>query len=344
MTDTPTLTAAAWPIIGHDLSVARLAQAAAESRPAHAYLFSGPAHIGKETVARTFAQALLCTNSGARPCGECRACKLVRANRHSDFMTLDMAWQSLNVPKKDDAQAISVDAVRLINSELSRRPHEGRWKVLLVPNVDELTVAASNAFLKTLEEPPAHAIILLTTRDADLLLPTIRSRCQSVALFPVPLEEVNQALVARWGVEAEQARLLARLSAGCVGWAIGAAQDKQVMTSRQTALETLQRALDANRAERLLIANELGKAKEAEVIRLWASWWRDVLLVQSGADEAISNVDQRAALQRAAARFDSAQVRAFLHELQRLRRLASETNVTPQLLWDVLLLKLPLAA
>src|ERR687893_638600 len=113
MTDTLTLTVAAWPIIGHDLSVAQLAQAAVESRPAHAYLFSGPAHIGKETVARTFAQALLCTNGGARPSGGCRACKLVQANRHPDFLTLDMAWQSLNVSKKDEAQAISVDAVRL---------------------------------------------------------------------------------------------------------------------------------------------------------------------------------------------------------------------------------------
>lgn len=341
MTDTLSLTT--WPIVGHDLAARRLARAA-EGHPAHAYLFNGPDHIGKRTLARTFAQALFCTSPGPRPCGECRACKLVQANRHPDFLTLDMQWQTMNVPKKEEAHSISVDAVRLINSELSRRPHEGAWKVLLVPNVDDFTVAASNAFLKTLEEPPAHAIILLTTRDAELLLPTIRSRCQAVPLFPVPLDEVERALTARWGAEPEQARLLARLSEGRVGWAIEATQNPQVLERRQRTLETLQRVLASNRAERLLLSGDLGKANDADVMRVWAGWWRDTLLVQSGAEESVSNVDQRDALRDAASRFQPGQIHSVLRELQRLRRLANDTNVTPQLLWDVLLLKLPHAA
>ncbi|MGH2541910.1 MAG: DNA polymerase III subunit delta', partial [Ardenticatenaceae bacterium] len=160
-----------WPIIGHELAVAYLSRAIAEDTLAHAYLLTGPEQVGKQTMAQTFAQALLCTAEGNRPCGSCRACHLVQARRHPDFLILDMAWQESVLPDKRSAQSISVDAVRLINGELARRPHEGRWKVLLVPHAEELTVAAANAFLKTLEEPPSFVVILLTARDPDLVLP-----------------------------------------------------------------------------------------------------------------------------------------------------------------------------
>lgn len=330
-----------WPIIGHDVAVRQLTRAVDTGAVAHAYLFSGPDQVGKRTLARTLTQALLCPSIGARPCGSCRACRLVEANRHSDFLTLDLAWQAMNLPDKANAQSITVDAVRQMNSDLARRPHEGQWKVLLIPNVEELTVAASNAFLKTLEEPPSFVVILLTTRDPELVLPTIRSRCQPIPLFALPVSEVEQALRVRWGVGEESARLLARLSGGRLGWAVRAAQDERLMQARSAALSTLQQALNANRAERLLLAAPLGKENDGGVMRLWGSWWRDVLLLQSGADEALTNIDQQEALKRAATRYQPAQVRAFLRDLQRLLRVANETNANPPLLWEVLLLKLP---
>lgn len=335
-------TATSWPVVGHGRAVASLERAVATGDVGHAYLFSGPDQVGKRTLARTFAQALLCTAAAnMRPCGECRACRLVMANHHPDFLTLDLAWQTKNLAKKEEAQSISVDAIRLMNSELSRRPHEGQWKVLLVPHVDDLTLAASNAFLKTLEEPPAFVVILLTTRDAELVLPTIRSRCQLLALNSLPAAQVEAVLTARYGVENEQARLLARVSGGRIGWAIISAGDTQIMEKRAGAFDTLQRALSSNRAERLLLAAPLGKSNDTGVLQMWASWWRDVMLVQNGAAGSITNVDQRAALELTAARYQPEQVRDFLRELQRLLRLSLDTNVNPQLLWEVLLLKLP---
>ncbi|MBA3534820.1 MAG: DNA polymerase III subunit delta' [Ardenticatenales bacterium] len=330
-----------WPLLGHDMAVERLARAVQSDRVAHAYLFSGPDHIGKTTLARAFAQALLCLAGGARPCGACRACRLVQANRHPDMMTLDMAWQTMNLPTKGEAHSISVDAIRLMNNELSRRPHEGKWKVLLIPNVEEFTLSAANAFLKTLEEPPAFVIILLTTREVELVLPTIRSRCQPMPLFPLPSEQVEQGLQVRWGVEPERARLLARLGGGRIGWAIQAAQDSKVLEKRGAALDNLQQALQGNRAERLLLAASLSKADDEEVLPLWASWWRDVLMVQQGAENVIANIDQSTALEQAAQRYTPAQVQGFLRELQRLLRLAQTTNLNRQLYWEVLLLKLP---
>lgn len=341
MNDAPNPAVAPWPIIGHERVVARLARAAGTEQVAHAYLFSGPDGVGKRTLARTFGQALLCTSARNRPCGTCRACQLVGANRHPDFLVLDMAWQEASVPQKRGAQSLSVDAVRQMSSDLYRRPLEGRWKVLLVPNVDDLTLAASNAFLKTLEEPPSYVVILLTTRDPDLLLPTIRSRCQPVTLRPLGREEVARALRVRWGQAEERARLLARLSGGRIGWAIAAAQSEERLDQRAAAFDALRRTLASNRAERLLLAGALGKTHDLDMLRWWAGWWRDVLLLQNGAADAITNVDQQAMLAEAAARYPAGQVRAVLHDLQHVLRLAQETNANATLLWEVLLLKLP---
>lgn len=337
------ITPSPWPLIGHHRAVAQLAQAVATGEVAHAYLVSGPAQIGKQTLARTFAQALLCTDGRTRPCGRCRACHLVGESHHPDFLVLDMAWQEANLPDKRSAQSISVDAVRQINAELARRPHEGAWKVLLVPNAEELTLQAANAFLKTLEEPPAFVVILLTTRDPELVLPTIRSRCQFVPLAPLPSEQVEQALRARWGVAQEKARLLARLSEGRVGWAVEAAQEPAALEVRQRALEELRLAIRSHRAARLVQAATLEAEADRARLRFWAGWWRDVLLLQNQAGETLVNEDERAELEQAARLFSGEQVRGFLRELQRLVRLLNETNVNRQLLWEVLLLKLPVS-
>lgn len=322
--------------------VDRLSRAVANHEVSHAYLFAGPAHVGKKTLARIFAQALLCTHEGHRPCGLCRACKLVLANRHPDLLTLDLAWQEMMLGTKSTVTAVSVEAVRHMNTELSRRPHEGNYKILLIPEAEHLTTAAANAFLKTLEEPPPFVVILLTVRDLELLLPTIRSRCQPLHFSTLSLEEVEQTLVQEHGVSAEQSSLLARLSGGRIGWAINAVQDRTVLNQRAAALATLYQTLRANRAERLLLAAPLAKTNDLEVMALWASWWRDVLLIQNGASETIQNSDQRDLLERAALDTTPAQVRTFLHDLQRLRKIAQETNANPVLLWENLVLKLPM--
>jgi DNA polymerase-3 subunit delta' len=331
-----------WHIVGHRMVVDRLSRAVANNEVSHAYLFAGPDHVGKSTLARIFAQALLCTNEGHRPCGLCRACKLVLANRHPDLLTLDLAWQEMMLGTKSTVTAVSVEAVRHMTTELSRRPHEGKYKILLIPEAEHLTTAAANAFLKTLEEPPSFVVILLTVRDLELLLPTIRSRCQPLHLSTLPLGEVEQALMQEHGVSPEQAQLLARLSGGRIGWAINAVQDRNVLNQRASALATLYQILRANRAERLLLAAPLAKNNDLEVMALWASWWRDLLLTQNGAVDSIQNSDQRDVLERTALDTTPHEVRTFLHELQRLRKIAQETNANPTLIWENLVLKLPM--
>lgn len=330
-----------WPVVGHQWAVALLKQAVAEAQPSHAYLFTGPEGVGKRTLAHTFAQALFCLTPGREPCGACRACQLVSHGHHPDFLRLDLEAQRRMLAERELASTFKVEAVRQLQSDLSRRPVEARWKLVLLPEAERLTTAAANAFLKTLEEPPSHVLLLLTARDKELLLPTILSRCQILPLRPVPLDEVASFLQSRLGVEAGRATMLARLSGGRVGWAVRAAAEPAVLEARQAAVEALVTAVRAARTERLALAQTLAKGNDPAVFTVWASWWRDLLLLKHGTGVALTNVDLQATLEEAAGHLAESEIRRALRAVQRTQRLLQETNVNVQLAWEVLLLALP---
>jgi DNA polymerase-3 subunit delta' len=319
-----------WPVVGHHLAVARLARSVATGRPGHAYLFVGPPQVGKRTLARAFAQALNCS-AGRRPCGQCRACLTIARGNHPDVRLVT-----------GDEGTIKIDHVRALQRELSLSPYEGRWRVAILPGMERATVEACNCLLKTLEEPPAQVVLVLTTTDADLLLPTIVSRCQQVNLYPLPVSEVEAALRQRWGVTGDRARLLARLSGGRIGWAVEAAQDPNALTRRNQRLDRLVALTGASRVDRLGFAEQAARRAEdlPELLEEWLNWWRDLLLVQGGCPDAVTNVDRRAQLEQQALSYSPAQIAAVIRELQAtLVRL--EQNVNPRLAMEVLLLHLP---
>ncbi|MCZ7568738.1 MAG: DNA polymerase III subunit delta' [Ardenticatenaceae bacterium] len=334
-------TPAGWPIVGHDWAVALLTRAVAGAQPSHAYLFTGPEGVGKGALARIFTRALFCLRPEARPCDQCRACQLVAHENHPDFLLLDLEAQRRLLNERDLASVLKVETMRQLQNDLIRRPVESRWRVVLLPEAERLTTAAANAFLKTLEEPPAHVVLLLTARDKDLLLPTILSRCQLLPLRPVPTGQIAAFLQDRWGLSAEEAAIVARLSGGRIGWAVQAATVPAVLEARRTAVEALKTALPATRTGRLALAQTLAKTNDPTVLSIWASWWRDVLLLKYGAGDALMNIDLQPALEEIASRLAEPEIRRALHVLQRMQHLLQETNVNVQLAWEVLLLALP---
>ncbi|MCX7671037.1 MAG: DNA polymerase III subunit delta', partial [Anaerolineae bacterium] len=214
--------------------------------------------------------------------------------------------------------------------------------VFIIREIERATAPAANALLKTLEEPPPHVILILTSRRRDLVLPTVLSRCQILALRPAPLEQVQAALETRWGVEPAQAELLARLSGGRVGWAVRAHLHPETDQERRQRLDEMLALTTAGYVGRLSYAEKLSRQADAleETLGLWAAWWRDVLLIQRGAPEAIVNLDYRAQLVQQAELYPPARVEAALSDLvQTLHRLRA--NVNARLALDVLMLRLP---
>lgn len=351
--DSPTF--GAWPVFGHRWAVGILAQALARAaqqggRVHHAYLVTGPRQVGKTTLVRAFAQTLFCSGA-TKPCGRCRSCLLMQRGAHPDFhVVAPLARQTVDAVEVDEksmpdrvAGKLVFAQARAIVHDANLRPVEGDSKVILIQDAHRAADARfMNLLLKTLEEPPLHVTLFVTVTDRSAILPTVVSRCQVIPLQPVEQETVRHALQSQWDVDAAHADLLARLAGGRLGWAVEQSQKPGLWQERQTRLEQLWALVAANRLDRLARAEAMAtrNAQLFATLELWQTWWRDVLLVQSGCVNACVNTDCRDRLESMARALEPGVVHDYLETMQRAEAGLRRT-VMPRLALDVLLLRLP---
>jgi DNA polymerase-3 subunit delta' len=330
-----------------------LGRALHEDRLAHAYLFVGPNQIGKATAARELAMALNCGGEDP-PCHRCRQCHLIDAGRHPDVELVGVGGLCEEPDHRDHrtdgSKDIRICQVRRLERLLSRAPFEGRCRVVIIDPADALNVEAANAFLKTLEEPPASVVLVLVTSREEALPPTVRSRCRRVPFRLMAVADVERALVEGWSVTPEKAGALARLSGGRLGWAVSALEDEGLLSARESVLEDVQRLAGASLSERFAYAGRLGylfPRGERETVfaalDLWEEWWRDLLLVGAGCGEQAVNTDHLDKLTEESRKYKVRAVVRFLDALSRARQ-QLEDNVNPLLALEVLMLELPTPA
>ena len=277
---------------GYGDKMEQLMRSVQAGRIVHALLLTGPHGSGKRTMARLFAQAMVCTGLD-RPCGACPACKRFLAGSHPDVHVV-----------RPEKKSIGVDEVRELIDALALRPYEGGRHIVIVEQADKLTPSAQNALLKTLESPSGEAMFFLVTDAPGALLPTIVSRCQTVRFSDLSVEDCAGVLKRR-GIEPARARELAGLSQGSVGRALEIDGDGEYRALREKVLASLEalngRASVAGAAAPL----EEDKGSEDAMLGVMELWARDLMALQSGAlpyqsgDEARlrrSKIDGRALL------------------------------------------------
>lgn len=254
--------------IGNDGAVARLRKRAAGAGN-HAYLVTGPAGVGKRTLAERFAAALLCTGDapkgdGLAACGACTSCRLRAAGNHPDFHEL---------PQEG---SVGIEQVRELTHTLELRPHTGRYQIGIIPEAGRLGIPAQNALLKVLEEPPSRAVLVLTATSPASLLPTTVSRCQRIALGPVATEDLAAALTEQGAPEAES---LAARAEHRPGKAIRLLTDPAVSEAAAAQEAALFEVLGASVPGRLASAKALAEDRDAlrETLDTWIGIFRSSL-------------------------------------------------------------------
>jgi DNA polymerase-3 subunit delta' len=288
-------------ILGHEQPHRLLEESFRQGRLAHAYLFAGEEGIGKRRVAMALASALLCQaqrpDNRLQNCGECSGCYQTAHQTHPDLHLIE-----------PDGQTIKIDQIRQLQNRLSLRTYTGGYKVAILDEADRTTVEAANSLLKTLEEPPPGCLLILITPRPAFLLPTVRSRCQTLRFSTLPPDRMIRFLIEKRGLAEPEARAVAARARGRVG----PAMTMDLMAVREELEETLA----------LLHGNDSleDAAKDADrmfgLLDEWERWGRDLLLVRLGADTALLTYTDR---------------------LDRLRSEAAQKRTEPLLGWLLLL-------
>lgn len=328
-----------WDIVGHEHAIEILRRALAAEQVRHAYLFSGPAHIGKSLLARRFAQTLLCTggpnphNPPLNPCNACLACRKVVHGNHPDVHI---------IKRPPDKQAILIEQIRTLQSDSARKTMEGRRNIFIVEDAQDMNLQAANCLLKTLEEPEPDVVLLLTVPDAGLLLPTILSRVQPVPMQALTTAQIKEALIERWEVEAQEADLIAALAAGRMGWAVQAVEDDELLAERKAQLELLAKLPASGKVQRFELVQRLSADAEKVpgLLELWLLWWRDIALTANNCLDLTVNVDMRDLLKTQAARFGTAETERMIRAILQTQE-SIEQNVNVRMALEVLMLDLP---
>jgi len=258
-------------ILGHDQIKEHFQNAIASHKISHAYILTGEAGMGRKSLAHAFALTLLCEQGKSEPCMQCHACKQVLSGSHPDLIHVT----------HEKPNSIGVDDIReQINDTIAVRPYSSYYKIYIVDEAEKMTVQAQNALLKTIEEPPSYAVILLLTTNQEAFLPTIQSRCVQLKLKPLRDFVVKSYLVETMQVPETDADVYAAFARGNLGKAITIASSEQFQQMHHQLLQLLKQIHQMDISELL---DEIRRMKEEnldiyECLDFMQMWYRDVLL------------------------------------------------------------------
>lgn len=264
-------------IIGHEQIIEHLQNAIELDKVSHAYIINGEKGTGKMLIADAFAMTLQCEKQQRIPCLKCRSCKQTLSGNQPDIIHVS----------HEKPNSISVEEIRSqLNNDIEVKPYSSPRKIYIIDEADKLTVQAQNALLKTIEEPPAYAVVILLTSNADALLPTILSRCVQLNIKPVQDKVLKRYLMERLKVPDYKADLSVAFARGNVGKAVALASSENFDMIKKDALDMLRYLEDMEIHEVVEWVKKIADYKLAinDFLDILTVWFRDVLLFKATND------------------------------------------------------------
>ena len=264
-------------IIGQEMIKEHLQGAIATGKTSHAYIINGEKSSGKEFIANVFAMALQCEKGGTEPCNECHSCKQALGKNHPDIIRVT----------HEKPNTIGVDDIRnQVNNDIVIKPYKGPKKIYIINEAEKMNVAAQNALLKTLEEPPEYGVILLLTTNVEAMLQTIVSRCIVLTMKPVADDIVQNYIMKEYHVPDYKAAVCAAFARGNIGKARLLASSEDFDNIRDEAVTLLKYISDMEIHEITKAIKRMGEYKLEinDYLDILSIWYRDALLFKATND------------------------------------------------------------
>ena len=308
-------------IVGQEQIKSHLKNAIKMNKVSHAYIINGEKSSGKEFMASVIAQTLVCEKGGEEPCGECHACKQAASKSHPDIKYIT----------HEKPASIGVDDVReQISEDVAIKPYSAPYKVYIVSEAEKMTVQAQNAILKTLEEPPSYAVILLLTTNSGSFLQTIRSRCVELDRKPVKADELKDYLMREVQIPDYKADVCVAFAQGNVGKAREMAMSDDFTAVQNATLNLVKgiRDMDLSEAMSGIKAMSEYKVDPGDYLDIIAIWYRDVLLFKAtGETDQLIFREELSTIRKVAARSSYEGIEEVLEALKKARiRLNANVN------------------
>ncbi|WP_105618887.1 DNA polymerase III subunit [Vallitalea okinawensis] len=264
-------------IIGYEDIKKHLQNSIRLNRLSHAYIIEGLEGSGKKLIAGTIAKTLQCEEKGDTPCNTCISCTTFDSGNHPDVIYVEQ------MKKK----SIGVEEIRKqVQDTIDIKPYKYPYKIYIIDRAEKLTEQAQNALLKTIEEPPGYAMILLLTKNSNSFLPTILSRCVLLNLRPQSFDIIKDYLIKSEGVPDYQADIYAQFSNGSIGLAKKLAISEEFVSMKEEMISLLTTLKTINKVERMNQYKELEKYKDQiqSILDFMTIWYRDILFYKELGD------------------------------------------------------------
>lgn len=318
-------------IIGQEQLKEHLQNAIAGNKISHAYIINGERSSGKEFIARIFAMALQCEKGGTEPCGECHSCKQALSNNQPDIIYIS----------HEKPNTIGVEDIRTqINGDVDIKPYSSPRKIYIMNGGEKMTVQAQNALLKTLEEPPEYAVILILTTNVEAMLPTILSRCVVLNMKPVTDALVKKYLMEELGVPDYKANICVAFARGNIGKAKLLASSEEFEKVKDEAITLVKYINDMEINEIVKAIRKISEYKfdVNDYLDILSAWYRDVLLFKATKDvNSLIFKEEIQQIMRVSDRSTYEGIETIVNALQQAKR-RLEANVNFDLTMELLLL------